>query len=308
MWYWRIPSAIARGTPGRHIAWMSEVPVHRSLRASVLAVGLLSAALAFAQDIPTDESGFTTYLAKRLRQELGDVAVSIKGPLTLSVGQFQANLDRIYSYCKTTPGGCAKEVDTYVKGAAEAHRDRNAAPTKEAIRVVVRPAQYLQQAQRSFPPGAPAPQTRPFVDGLVVVPVQDSPRTLRMLTEKDSAGLGLTANQVHELAIANLRKTLKPLTEIAKVVGHAQIGQLVGDTFHPSRLVLLDSWAPLAEAQGGILIVVAPATDAVLYIGEDSPIAIDALRTLSRNVMARAPNRLSDVLLRWTPKGWQVVR
>jgi hypothetical protein len=105
---------------------MSEVPVHRPLRASVLALGLLSAALAFAQDIPTDESGFTTYLAKRIRQEVGDLAVSIKGPLTLSVGQFQANLDRIYSYCKTTPAGCAKEVDTYVKGAAEAHRDRTA--------------------------------------------------------------------------------------------------------------------------------------------------------------------------------------
>jgi hypothetical protein len=69
-----------------------------------------------------------------------------------------------------------------------------------------------------------------------------------MLTNKDSAGLGLTADQMYELAVANLRKTLTPLTEIAKVVGHGQIGQLVGDSYHPSRLVLLDSWAPLAEA------------------------------------------------------------
>ncbi len=174
--------------------------------------------------------------------------------------------------------------------------------------MVVRTAQYLQQAQGALAPGAPTLQTRPLVGGLVLVPVLDSPRTIRMLTEKDSAKLGLTANEVHELAIANLRKTSKPLMEIAKVVGRGQIGQLVGDTFHSSRLALLDSWAPLSQAQGGVLIVAAPANDAVFYIGEDSPIAIDALRSLVRNVMRRAPSPLSDVLLRWTPIGWNVVR
>jgi hypothetical protein len=52
---------------------------------------------------------------------------------------------------------------------------------------------------------------------------------------------------------------------------------------------------------------VLPTNGAVLYIGEDTPIAIDALRTPSRNVMSRAPNRLADILHRWTPKGWRAV-
>jgi hypothetical protein len=64
----------------------------------------------------------------------------------------------------------------------------------------------------------------------------------------------------------------------------------------------------LAQAQGGTLIVAVPATDAVLYIGEDSALAIDALRALVMDVMARAPNRLSSVLLRWRESGWEVVR
>jgi len=58
----------------------------------------------------------------------------------------------------------------------------------------------------------------------------------------------------------------------------------------------------------GKLIVVAPATDAVFYVGDDSPVAIDALRTLARNVMGRAPHVLSEILLRWTPGGWEIVR
>jgi hypothetical protein len=234
--------------------------------------------------------------------------VQVKAPLTLSIGQLQANLDRIYSFCTRSPTGCAKEVDSYVKGAVEVQRDRGGAPTKPAIRVVVRPTQYVQQMQASLAPGAPVPQTKRLVDGLMVVLALDTPRTIRTFTDKDGASLGLNPNQVHALAIANLRTTLKPLMEIAKPVAHGQIGQLSGDSYHPSRLVLLDSWAPLAAAQGGVLIVAAPATDAVLYIGEDSPIAVDALRTLVRNVMGSAPNRLSDILLRWTPKGWQVVR
>jgi hypothetical protein len=82
----------------------------------------------------------------------------------------------------------------------------------------------------------------------------------------------------------------------------------VGDSYNPSRLALLDTWAPLANAQNGKLIVVAPATDTVFYIGDDSATAIDALRTLAHNVMAGAPHPLSESLLRWKPAGWEVVR
>jgi hypothetical protein len=62
------------------------------------------------------------------------------------------------------------------------------------------------------------------------------------------------------------------------------------------------------QAGWGKLIVVAPASDAVFYVGDDSPVAIDALRTLARNVMSQAPHPLSEILLRWKPIGWEVVR
>lgn len=129
-----------------------------------------------------------------------------------------------------------------------------------------------------------------------------------MLVEKDNMALGLNAEEVFQLGLANTRANLKPLMDVAKVAAKGQIGQLVGDAFNPSRLVFVDTWAPLAEAQGGKLVVSAPATDAVLYIGEDTPLAIDAFRTLIRRLTAQAPNRLSEDLYRWTPTGWVVVR
>jgi uncharacterized protein YtpQ (UPF0354 family) len=285
--------------------WNQEkLLMHRSLRAAVFAALCLFANLALAQNIPADESSFTKFVADRLQKAV-KATVEIKGPLTLSVGSMQANLDRIYVFCKGNPAGCAKEVDTYVNAVAQVHRDRGIAPTKAAVRVVVRSARYVQQAKAN---NITLLQARPLVEGLVAMAALDTPRAIRMLTDKDGPELGLTATQAYDLGITNLRKTLKPLIEIAKPVGSGQIGSLTGDSYHPSRLVLLDTWAPLAKSQGGVLIVAAPANDGLLYIGEDTPTAVDALRALVRNVMSQAPNPLSDVLLRWTSKGWRLVQ
>jgi uncharacterized protein YtpQ (UPF0354 family) len=278
------------------------------IRLLALAIAAWSSAPSFAQDIPKDETAFTEHVAGLLRKEAGDGAVAVKGPLTLGLGELQANLDRIFAFCRRNADGCADEINTYVKGAAQVHRDRSAPPTREAVRLVVRSTQYLQQAQKPLPADAPALQSRPVAEGLVALPVLDSPRTIRMLTEKDNKTLDLTSDEVHQLARANTIAALKPLMDAANVAGAGQIGQLTGDSFQPSRLAFHDTWAPLADAQGGQLIVAAPATDAVFYIGEDSPAAIDALRALVRQVVNRSPNRLSDTLLRWNKGGWEVVR
>lgn len=276
--------------------------------ALALASSLLTAIGAKADDIPNDVSGFTAYVADQLQKGIGgDATVTVKGPLTLGLAGLQANLDRIYEYCKKDRNGCAKVITTYVQGAAQVYKDKNAPPSRDAVRLVVRTTTYLQQAQGSMPADAPALQPRPFVEGLVVLPVVDSPRTVRMLNEKDNRALGLNQEEVYQLGLTNLRSTLKPLMAVAKGANRGQIGQLVGDSYQPSRLILHDDWAPLAAAQNGKLIVVSPATDAVFYISEDTPRAIDALRTFARNILSRAPNRLSDTLLRWTPGGWEIV-
>jgi hypothetical protein len=93
----------------------------------------------------------------------------------------------------------------------------------------------------------------------------------------------------------------------ARVTKSGQIGQVAGDPYESSRLALHESWAPLADAQSGVLIVAAPAKDAVFYIGEDTPQPIDALRVFVSNVMRKVPNPLSATLLRWTKAGWEAV-
>jgi uncharacterized protein YtpQ (UPF0354 family) len=133
------------------------------------------------------------------------------------------------------------------------------------------------------------------------------PRTIRVLNEKDGRSLGLSTIEAFTLGFANVRKRLKPLMEVAKVVQPGQIGHISGDVYNSSRLALHESWAPLAKAQGGQLVVAVPTTDTVLYVGDNTMLGIKALRNLVNTVRARAPNPLSKELFRWTANGWEVV-
>lgn len=273
----------------------------------IMAAAALSTvtAAALAEQIPRDAAAFTEFVAAQVRrQPLDGQAVSVKGPLTLKVGELQANLDRVFNFCRADAGACQEEIDRYAQGVAQLVKDMNAPPQKEAVRLAVRPLSYVQQLTAN---GKPA-QTWPLTKDLVIVPVLDSPRTTRSLSEGDFKKLGLNADQVYQLGQANLNANLKPLMQQAQVAKRGQIGQIAGDAYDSSRLALHDSWAPLAQAQGGVLIVAAPAKDAVFYVGEDTPRAIDALRTLVTDLIRKVPNPLSTELLRWTKTGWEPVR
>jgi hypothetical protein len=131
---------------------------YRFLAAAIAAACLLAPATAHAQDIPADPSGFTSYVAEQMRAAIRDLSVDVKGPLTLAAGPMQANLDRVYSFCRTNTGGCAREIDAYVKGVVEAAHSQGAAPKQEAIRLVVRTTDYVRQAYapRALPLVRPA--------------------------------------------------------------------------------------------------------------------------------------------------------
>ena len=84
----------------------------RWLVAAMMACGLNGAAR--AEQIPTDEPAFTAFVAGRIRAEIRDIPVVVKGPLTVSIGPLQANLDRIYAFCKANAAGCAGQITNYV--------------------------------------------------------------------------------------------------------------------------------------------------------------------------------------------------
>jgi hypothetical protein len=263
------------------------------------------------QPMPSAEelNAFTDRVAGRLRARLGNTPVDVKGPLTLSVGKLQANLDRVFSFCNRDAAKCDAEIERYVAGVDESIRRAREPVARDDVRLVVRTTEYFARLQGTLDKSGSLAQPKKLTDGLVVLPAADSPKTIRILASAEPLKeLNLSAEELYQLGDANLRKSLKPIMQAAKAAGKSQIGSVEPDQYNSGRLALVDSWAPLAQAQGGVLIVCAPAADTILYISEDTPGAINALREMAKNTLQRAPNPLSDEVLRWTPAGWEELR
>lgn len=277
-----------------------------AVSASLLAFFSVEAA---AQAIPMEDQTFTEFAAQAVRREVGDTPVSIKGPLTLSVGALQANLERVFGFCRSNNSGCVSEIDRYAKGVAQVLKQQNAPVDKSSVRLVVRSSEYIKRAQESLGSDGPTLQAKPLVEGLVSVAVLDTPRAVRPLDDRDLRKLNMSQNQLFELGGENLQATLKPLADSAKPVGSGQIGAIPGGVYEVGRVAILSQWAPLANAQQGLLVIALPTTDMVLYISESTPSAIDALRALSKDTAAKSSNPLSpSTVLKWTAERWMPVQ
>lgn len=255
--------------------------------------------------LPQDEAAFTREVAARVRRAMPKTSVEVRAPLTIAIGQAQANLDRIHDFCRREPASCSSEVDRYVAGMEEAGRLVDAAPARADVRVVVRTGDYMAAARAALGEDALAP--RPVAGDLFAMAVLDGPRTIRSIGKSVRDALGLTQDELHALGIENLRRTLPPLSEVAPPAKPGTIGNVAGDAYESSRILLHEDWSPLVTAQGGVLLVALPAKDVVLYVGEDSAKAVEALRSLATHVGKQTPAPLSDRVLRWTPSGWVVV-
>ena len=270
--------------------------------------GLFSSAQWVAGDgSPQEQAAFTERVAALLRAQLGADAVRVSEPLTLKIGDVQANLDRVNAFCRANAAGCDAELDRYVQAVVDMHRSAALPPSREALRVVVRTTAFADGAAGT-PSGKAGFLRRPLAEGLVALVMLDSPRSARLVGEADCQALGLTPDEAFAQGAANLRRQLKPLAQAAKAVAPGAFGTLEGDFYESGRVLLHDDWAPLARAQKGTLVVALPAKNLLIYSADDSPAGWDALRMLSRDVARRSPGPLSDVLLRWTPEGWQAVR
>lgn len=182
------------------------MPNQRSRLRHALAATAAAAALlqgpAFAQAVavPQDAAGFTDYVAGLLRQQLGNETVSVREPLTLGIADQRSRLDKLYAGCQSNRGNCADDVSVFVKTTAEHFRASTIPATRESLRLAVRTAQSVQQAQREAGGDATTFRPRPFVGPLVIVPVFDTARATRLVSEKDYKTLNLSVDQVRDEA------------------------------------------------------------------------------------------------------------
>ena len=280
------------------------------LRRAALCCAIAFSHAAFAQSVPLEDPAFTDAITEQFRSALPDEHIVLVAPQRLTIGNTGAavNLARLWQYCHATPATCDAEAQRFVAGMTKSFKEMNKPPERAQVRLALRSSTAANALLASSRGTGLNLQVQPFVGGMVSVVVIDSPTAVRWASSRDLESLKVDATALRELASTNTHGAMAPLVGIAPPAAEGKIGALDGaDPYTASRLLFPADWAPLAKAQGGVLIVAAPRPTTLLYIGDASPASVAALRALARERLAGAGDGLGDKLLRWTPEGWKIV-
>jgi len=273
-----------------------------------IAALLCLACTAHAQQVPLTDPGFTDAITEMLRTALPDEHVVPAGPQRVTVGTtgMAVNMGRLWQACQANAAGCDAESARFVAAVSASFKDLNKPPERAQVRLALRSVQTARAFEARGRGTGMSLQVRPFVQDMVDAVVIDSPRSVRWASNRDADALKTSAAELFDLAGANTHALMQPLMSVAEPAAAGKIGAIDGDdAYTASRLLFPQDWAPLAKAQGGVLVIVAPRPTTLLYVGADDPASIAALREFARERQQRAPDALSTTLLRWTPEGWK---
>jgi hypothetical protein len=285
---------------------MTSTPLCRAALVGLLSLAAMAAA--HAQSVPLDDPGFTDAITEQFRTALPDEHVVVVSPQRLTIGNTGAviGLARLWQSCHAAPERCDAQSAIFVSGMTRSFKEMNKPPERAQVRLVLRSSATARELLEKSRGTGLNLQVQPFADGIVSVVVIDSPKSLRWASSHDLDALKLDPAALRELAQANTHAGMQPLVSVAPPAPKGKIGALEGtDAYTASRLLFPADWAPLAKAQGGVLIVAAPRPTTILYVGDDGTDSVDALRAIARDQAQHYPDSISGLLLRWTPDGWK---
>ncbi len=253
---------------------------------------------------PSSQESLTAWARARLAA-LQPKPVVVKGPLTLGIEgtELVISLDRVWGVCSATPTTCEQSGEEFVHSVAQVISGKQTPVTADALRVVVRDADYLEQiAQGAAEKG---PVTRRVAGDLSLLVVIDGESATRILRADELKGLGMTADAAVERALANTRAdlgqlepfTLQPGT-IALVRSHTYYGTSV--------LAMFDLWAPAAKAVHGDLLVAVPGIEGLLIGDSAAPNALTRMSNAASQLYSQSQRAISTEVYRFTGTGWEV--
>jgi hypothetical protein len=288
------------------------------LRRLVLACGfcLVGASAARAQyaHVPADEAGFTAYAGRELAALRPGARIGVHAPLVLDFAPpdrpepSQIALDHVYRYCQGNPTGCASAVHRFLGAAAETAVAETAPPQAAQLRLVLRVADYANEARRKLAAAHRQALARPVAGDLWAFVVVDLPHSTRLLTDQDLAALGLTEDAAWTLALRQTEAALKPLAEAEHDVLRRHIGYVAGDSYYEAaRFVDHAAWKPVADRMDGHLLITVP-DSGMIFFGDDRQRGMVAdLHDIAAREMAKSVRPLSQTVFAWTETGWRVV-
>lgn len=244
-------------------------------------------------------------LARQLRERHPEIEIVAEHPdrLELRVGGNVGNLQLQNLYRLVAAGGARAEaraqlIEGFLEGAlaqiGEAGAPLSASVHGDRLLPRLAPESLLAEA---------GPEGRLIhrpsgIPGLVLSYVLDSDRSVMYLTEERLAELALTPDELHERALANLRRTF-PALVVRSAVETRQVSVIrAGDSFDATRLLLV----PEALLEGEELVALIPDRETLVLIPPPADGNWAPLARLARS--AASPYTLLERPLRVTRDGF----
>ncbi len=255
---------------------------------------------------PKSAPAFTKFMARFIQQAVPEAKVQIIGRLRLDVEMprdgHTTDLHNIYNACQRDRDNCAAEVTYFVAQSVQVYRAADIQPTRDKLRIVVRPSAYMAMIRAN--PKRDKPIATPLVGDYWTIAVIDAPTSITYMDENDLPGVALTSKAAFALASKNTRLRLHQSLQEELRKGPCR-GIMGGDDYTASIVAFPDLWADAAthKCHGNLLIAI-PATDVIVYSDGSKPGAISEIANYADRIMAKDGKPFSDAVFRWTPKGW----
>ena len=259
---------------------------------------LLAAPQAAAQ---VSEGKFTQIYIDALRAQAPDLEVRLTGPMELEIGpdgeEITAYLGNAYARYLTDPDALQLVIDGYVSATLEQLESDFADIDVTRIVPVVKDAGYLAELLQTRGDRIEVAHER-YNEHLTILCAEDSPQSIRYLSDEDLEELGVDRAALRGQAIANLDRLLPEL----EAQGADGTYMLIADGNYEASLVLFDDiwqgdiWTSGSLPVEGEVVIAVPARDMLLVTGSRDAGGLAILRDIAADVIASDPYFLTDQL------------
>lgn len=254
---------------------------------------------------------FTDRVITAIQQTASDLTVSAKDANELQVqtpsGPFTLYLDNIRAACAANAANCDVELKSFASRIVSVIRsgEEGRAITPEKLFLVLRSAGFGKRAGQQFANDEKKqPIVRPFVDGIEILYVLDTPKAYRFINQSDLEATGLNIQKLHEIATSNASglKAVKygPAANTPDIYFMP-----AGDGLGTARVFDSALWDRI-EKELGPVIVCTPTRDWVLFVKHDNRDGIERMKILAGRIVRGEPYPVSPVMFHRQNGNWQL--
>lgn len=208
-------------------------------------------------------------------------------------------LDNAYKSYLMEPDSLGKVLQQYIAPSALLYGEKKKMDLTTIV-PIIKPVDYIKELNKGDKPIEMA--TKSYNDQLVIVYAEDLPEGFKYLTKKDFDSIGISADSLHELAIANFYKQVPNLEKYSKD-GRYMLG--AGGNYEASLILLPTMWMDDCPVDGDYVVAI-PNRDLIFITGSNNKAGIDTLRKYATESYATGNYTVSDHLYKWNGTKFEV--